>query len=100
ELEALVLCGALDGLHPNRRAMLSALRSAQEYARCAAGGAGVLPLDYPEPALDLTLPDFNERERAVHERTFLGMDVARHLVAFERDRLAARGAVTTAEARR
>ena len=102
ELEALILCGALDGLHPNRRAMLWAAEEALAYGKAARlkGPHPSLDLDFGEPPLDLSVADFDAQERAVHERSLLGMDVARHLMAFERERVSARGCITADEARR
>jgi len=102
ELEALVLAGALDSLCPNRRAMLWAIPSALEFARGAKPKKGnpALPLDFEEPILDLSVEDFDVQERAVWERRLLGLDVERHLMAFERERAAEKGCVTTADARR
>ena len=102
ELEALILCGALDSLHPNRRAMLWAIKAAMDFGKAMrpSGPNPMLPLDLEEPPLDLSMADFSEQERAVHERRLLGMDVERHLVAFERERALAKGCVTTSQARR
>jgi len=87
ELEALVLCGALDRLNDNRRQLLWAVPQA-----VALGSAACAD---PEPALQLKMPepelpdveDFTPAEKAVFERSILGMDVARHLMAFERKRV-------------
>ncbi len=102
ELEALILCGALDALCPNRRAMLWAAKAALTFGKAteSKGANPMLPLDFEEPTLDLSVEDFSEHERAAHERTVLGLDVERHLMAHERERALAKGCVTTAEARR
>jgi len=99
ELEALILCGALDSLCPNRRAMLWAIPSAQDYAESSIG-ENALGLDLPEPELNLSIPDFSEIEKAILERKYLGLDVDRHLMAFERERIAAKGGIPAAEAKR
>jgi error-prone DNA polymerase len=54
----------------------------------------------PEPPLNLMIDDFGVEERAVHERSLLGLDVGHHLMAFERDRVREKGGVTSADARR
>lgn len=101
ELEALILCGALDSLHSNRRAMLWAVPSALGHAHAVAQSCreDVLPFGVPEPPFDASLCDFCDAERAVYERMFLDLDVGAHLMAFERQRVADKGGVTAAEAR-
>jgi error-prone DNA polymerase len=94
ELERLILCGALDGLHPNRRAMLWACGTPW---LGAALDPGALPMDLPEPELDPAMADFTEAERALYERAILDLDVRRHLMAFERDRVRAHGGLTARE---
>lgn len=100
ELENLILCGALDTLHANRRAMLWAIPDAEEYAAGLAAMQGALPFDMPEPSLPHDIDDFSVAQRAVHERSLLGLDVRAHLMAFERERIAAKGGVPCAEAGR
>lgn len=99
ELEKMILCGALDGLHPNRRAMLWAIPSAQRFAAACAEGDG-LPLEMPEPEIPAGIEDFSVEERAIYERMHLDLDVKEHLMGFERERVRSRGGITTAEARR
>lgn len=103
ELEALILCGALDGLCPHRRAVLWAVPSALEFAHAARGHAEEqpsLPFELPEPPLDFSMTDFGAEEKACDERALLGLDVDRHLMAYERDRVARKGAMPAAESRR
>lgn len=100
ELEALILCGGLDSLCSNRRAMMWSIPQAQEFARLVDYRPGVLNFDYQEPPLDLAVEDFSESEKRIHERSLLGMDVDSHLLSFERDRIASRGGLTTSEAKR
>ena len=57
-------------------------------------------LDLPEPSLDNSVEDFSDSEKAVSERAVLGLDVERHLMAWERERVASKGGITTEEARR
>jgi DNA polymerase III alpha subunit len=103
ELEALILCGAFDSLHPNRRALLWALPSILEVRETcsrfpANSQQGALPLDFPEPDIDWSIADFSETEKAIHERAILDLDVERHLMSFERERVRAKGGVTAKEA--
>lgn len=98
ELEQLILCGAFDSLHPNRRALLWAIPSALDYARQIDGDA--LPIVMPEPELPAGIEDFTMAEKAVHDRRVLGLDVERHLMAFERNRVESRGGITSEAAGR
>jgi error-prone DNA polymerase len=45
-------------------------------------------------------PDFSFYQRAILERETMGMDVGFHLMKFERERVASRGGIETARARR
>lgn len=90
ELEKLILAGALDCLHSNRRAMLWAIP--QALAACEN------ELDI-QLEIDDSIEDFNPVEKAVRERLVLGMDVHQHLMAFERERVRSRGGLTTNEVR-
>jgi len=100
ELEQLILSGALDMLCPNRRAMLWAIPLAQEYAGLLNdSGQPSLKLGFQLPDLDLSIADFSLAEKAILERNILDLDVERHLVAFERARIAAKGGLTTLETR-
>ncbi len=98
ELEALILAGAFDDLCPNRRALLWAIPLAQEYARAskALSGPDTLPIQLPEPPLEANIEDFSVEEKAVLQRSVLGMDIDHHLMAFERERVS-RKAMTTLE---
>lgn len=102
ELEALILSGAFDSLHSNRRAMLWGIPNAQDYAKSmrSSGPNPFLPFDLIEPELPTRIEDFSFEERAVYERAFLGLDVNQHLMAFERERVAAKGAASAADAQR
>ncbi len=99
ELERLILCGAFDSLHPNRRQLLWAIPSALEYA-AQVTPLGGLPLEFEEPELPEGIIDFSPIERAIHERIVLELDVKHHLMEFERERIQSKNGVTTAEARR
>lgn len=99
ELEALLLCGALDALHPNRRAMLWAIPRALDFAHARKEHGG-LDLGVPEPEIPDGIADFNAAEKALHERALLDLDVESHLLSFERERIRERGGLTAADARR
>ena len=99
ELERLILCGAFDSLHPNRRQLLWAIPHAIEYT-AEVGQIGGLPLEYEEPDLPENIEDFSRLEKAVYERSLLDLDVDQHWVAYERERITQRGGITSAEARR
>ncbi len=103
ELENLVLCGAFDRLHPNRRAALWAIPDALRHAHALSPQSGdqpVLPLTLPEPPMPTGIADFSPEEKALHERRLLGLDVERHLMAYERDHVASRGGIPGAAAKR
>lgn len=105
ELEALILCGALDTLHSNRRAMLWSIPSAQDFAAQYAKLRGsklgsnqpTLPLLLTSPPLASGILDFNEAEKAIEERRYLDMDIERHLMSYERNRVLEKGGLTTYE---
>lgn len=97
ELERLILCGAFDSLQPNRRMLLWGIPKAYQYADTVNAQDDVLPLDYREPPLK-EVPDFDEVEKAIHERAILGMDVERHLMHFERAKVQAKGGISSQEA--
>ncbi len=102
ELEQLILCGAFDALQPNRRALLWSIPEALSRARTIRQNRDsldpALSLDHPQPVL-APVEDFNSAEKALHERTVLDLDVAHHLMCFERERVAAKNAITSEEAK-
>ncbi|MDA8336281.1 MAG: DNA polymerase III subunit alpha [Peptococcaceae bacterium] len=83
-LESMILCGALDSLHPNRRELLAWL-------------PGIPPLS-PQAALDTgppkSLPDFSPLEKHILEHRILGLDLHCHYMAFWRSRLQKEGYLT------
>lgn len=97
ELEAMVLAGCFDGLHSNRRSLLWAIPDALRYAAACSGATLIAP---PEPSLSTEVEDFSQAERALREREVLELDVERHLMAFERERVASRGGVPSSQVRR
>lgn len=98
ELEWLILGGALDSLHPNRREMLWAIPRALRYAKATAAMDGALPISLPEPRMPEGIADFNVHEKAIQDRRALDLDVKQHLMAFERERVRSKGGITAAEA--
>lgn len=98
ELEQLILCGALDGLWPNRREMLWAIPAAMEFAVTMAQRSGRLDLGWQEPRMPTGIEDFSIMEKAIYERAILDMDVEHHLMAFERERIRSKAGLTAAEA--
>ncbi|MBL8048430.1 MAG: DNA polymerase III subunit alpha [Chthonomonas sp.] len=96
ELELLIMCGALDALHDNRRAMMLAIPDALEFAvRSGSSHQPALDLHFPTPPMPEGVADWSIAERAVFERRILNLDVHHHLMAFERERVLARGGLTT-----
>lgn len=99
ELEHLILCGAFDELHPNRRGALWGVTEALQYARSYGRQEGMLPLFVPEPQPPEDVRDFLPSERSLIERRLLSLDIEYHLMSYERKRVAAKGGLTTREAR-
>ncbi|MFI5385953.1 MAG: hypothetical protein ACHQ50_07515, partial [Fimbriimonadales bacterium] len=98
ELEQMILCGLFDSVHANRRALLWAIPAALDYAQKLDPGA--LPIEMQEPEIPEGIEDFSRAEKAIHERRVLGLDVDRHLMAYERERVSSRGGITSEDARR
>jgi len=99
ELEALILCGAFDALHPNRRALLWAVPKALSYGSTADDPNPCLPFGAEDMVVDASVKDFSVAERSVWERRILHLDVSQHLMGFERERIAHKGGITTQAAR-
>lgn len=97
ELENLILAGAFDSLSPHRRALLWMINQAVAQTRSPLT-ENILPFEFEDPPLPLDIPDFKIIEKAIAERLLLGMDIAHHLMAFERARITERGGLTAAEA--
>jgi error-prone DNA polymerase len=100
ELERLILCGFFDSLSPNRRALLWAIPKAVEYGALIRSMRDALPLFIEDPEMPSGIADFRDTERAIYERSILDLDVEKHLMAFERPRVLAKGGITAAEASR
>ncbi|HWI61854.1 MAG TPA: DNA polymerase III subunit alpha, partial [Symbiobacteriaceae bacterium] len=95
-LEALVLAGAFDCLHPNRRELLWQVPHALEAARAAETAQGRLAF-----ALESRqLPDFTPSEKYLREYELLGLMVRGHYMAFARADLKRQGYLTAAQAKR
>ncbi|HRK22055.1 MAG TPA: hypothetical protein PLX06_09605, partial [Fimbriimonadaceae bacterium] len=99
ELESLILCGAFDSLNPNRRALMWAIPAAQDYMDSLAT-KNSLEVDLTLPEISDSIANFSEIEQAIIERRVLDLDVSRHLMAFERERVRAKGGISSAEAKR
>lgn len=96
ELETLILCGAMDRLNDNRRQLLWVVPQAASLGSASAiDHEPTLGLKVPEPELP-EVEDFSLAEKAVYERSILGMDVTRHLMAFERNRVEKKSSQTAA----
>ncbi|HEY3367609.1 MAG TPA: DNA polymerase III subunit alpha [Symbiobacteriaceae bacterium] len=94
-LEALVLAGAFDALHPNRRELLWQVPHALEAARAAVeGGQGSLAL--PDGGLR-DIADFSPAEKYLKEYELLGLMVRGHYMAFVRDGLSRQQYLTAAQ---
>ncbi len=90
-LENLVLCGAFDSLHPNRRAALWEIPRA---LRGVGRGGGGDPGD--DRARRRNIPDFSEVDKFKHEFYVLGLHPTRHPVEFYRARLIRDGVLPVA----
>ncbi|MBE3581429.1 MAG: DNA polymerase III subunit alpha [Thermoanaerobacteraceae bacterium] len=88
-LENLILCGAFDTLHPNRKALLAWL---PEIARDSS----------PQITLNLGPPpdtaDFPPEEKHLLEYEVLGLEIDKHFMGFWRARLSAEGYIPVGEA--
>ncbi|MBO8141870.1 MAG: DNA polymerase III subunit alpha [Firmicutes bacterium] len=97
EAEQLVLAGAFDGLHPNRRALLGRLPGALHRARRARDAQRHWDPPDPEGA---AMDDFPILERDLREYHALGLTVERHLMHHWRAVLSRWGARTCDEVAR
>lgn len=86
----LILCGAFDRLHPNRRALLSRLREAPPLEN------GLFQDDRAE-AGDGGLPDFSPAEKRVYAYRVLGINVGPHPMALLRGTPSVRGCLNSIE---
>lgn len=82
----LILAGAFDNLHPNRRALLWQLRKGPD--------RGELPgLAMPPPQID----DFSPYQKFLYEYSILGLTAGGHLIGYLRPQLKKRGILTRAQ---
>ncbi|SMB97119.1 error-prone DNA polymerase [Thermanaeromonas toyohensis ToBE] len=90
-LENLILCGAFDPLHPNRKALLAWVPE-------------VVSASPIQPALELGPPtgikDFTAAEKCLLEYEILGMSADAHFMSFFRDKLAKEGYLTADQAKK
>ncbi|MCG0278774.1 MAG: DNA polymerase III subunit alpha [Thermanaeromonas sp.] len=89
-LENLILCGAFDTLHPNRKALLAWVPE-------------VISQSCLQPSLELGPPagikDFTAAEKCLLEYEILGMSADTHFMYFFRDRLIKEGYLTAGQAK-
>ncbi|MFZ5827922.1 MAG: DNA polymerase III subunit alpha [Bacillota bacterium] len=100
-VEALILAGAFDSLHPNRRQALWQVPHLLERERARTGAAseqGVF--DLPDPTPQHVIDDFTPAERYLKEYERTGLMVRGHFMRFVRQRLAAERYLSAAEAKR
>ncbi|MEW6182099.1 MAG: DNA polymerase III subunit alpha [Bacillota bacterium] len=90
-LQNLVLCGACDSLHPNRRELLACLPAV------VSAPSRQQTLN-PESPVDLT--DFSPVEKYGLEFQVLGLEVDRHYMSFRRSQLRKEGYLTSDRLRR
>jgi error-prone DNA polymerase len=93
-LENLVLAGAFDSLHANRRALLWQVPSVLESAR---GQERQASFDVPEIARQIA--DFRPEEKYLKEYELLGLMVRGHYMMYARQRLKEEGYLTAAQAK-
>lgn len=94
-LEALVLAGAFDGIHPNRRELLWQVPHALEAARETESAQGALDF-----GLELRrLPDFSPSEKYLKEYELSGLMVRGHYMSFARADLKKQGYLPAAQAK-
>lgn len=91
ELERLALCGVFDDLEPNRRAVMC---SVPQLLSAASDKEQQISDEWK---VDQLVDDFNIAEKAVFERQTLELDVSRHIMSFERERVATKGGATVAD---
>jgi error-prone DNA polymerase len=85
-MENLVLCGAMDSLHQNRRCLLSQLSGWLE--ECRAGKCGEKLL-FTEPGEEID--DFSPEEKLAWEYSILGLEISEPRMLAWRKQLTARG---------
>jgi len=99
-LENLILCGAFDSLHPNRRQLFWRLEEIQRQAAVSSSSLFAqeeASLHGVSGAFSETLEDFSDFEKFRLECEILGVNVTCHVMAYYRDALRQVGAVTSAD---
>jgi error-prone DNA polymerase len=91
--ESLILAGAFDSLHPNRRSLLWQLRLTTREAGLLSAVRRTMSCTPPD------LPDFSEMEKTCHEWEIVGFGMKHHLMDFARETLEKEGIRTAAEAK-
>ncbi|MFZ5814802.1 MAG: DNA polymerase III subunit alpha [Bacillota bacterium] len=100
-LEALILAGAFDQIHPNRREALWQVAYLLERERLRSeGGPEQGELELPAPARAPAVEDFTPAERYLKEYELTGLMVRGHFMRFVRERLQAERYLTAAEVKR
>lgn len=102
-LEALVLAGAFDLLHPNRRHLLWQIPALLEAGRDGAvPGAGRLVPGGAPPVVQVPagMPDFRDEEKYLKEYELLGVMVRGHYMELVRPRLQVLGLLSSADVKR
>lgn len=87
----LILCGAFDSLHPNRRVLLAGLREAPALKE------GLFPDHRGTAGEGEKWPDFSPGEKRAYAYQVLGINTGLHPVASLRQKLAAHGCLSSAE---
>jgi error-prone DNA polymerase len=88
-VESLILAGAFDSLHPNRRALLW-------QARAVGQGGGLVPA-HAASCTPPDVPDFSEAEKTCYEWEMVGFGMKHHLMEFVRGALEKEGVSTAAQ---
>ncbi len=105
-VENLILCGAFERLHPNRRQLFWDLPSVLRAAKVEEGPL-FQPGGRPAPAMEkrpaerrAVLEDFSDFEKFRLECEVLGLNVSCHVMSYYRERLSRAGVLSSAGLRR
>jgi len=96
-LENLVMAGAFDGLHPNRRELLWQVPHALEQARAVLEGGPTQSTLAVGGGKARQVPDFTSAEKYLKEYELLGLMVRGHYMRFAREELHRQGYLTAAQ---
>jgi error-prone DNA polymerase len=100
ELETLILCGCFDRFCSNRRALLWSIPRAIQYCVQTEDQQYRLPLSFHVPEIPKDIEDFSDAQKSIYERQLLELDVHRHLMSMERERVSSRGGISAREVSR